>query len=243
MRRPGYRSDDMAREDLPPPLPPETRTIGQLVAEAIQLYRRRFWPSLALGAGPAVLGLVSGRLDRWTALVVVATLGGAVLAVSYTAASALAGETRFVARRWALAVAAGALVFVPFPFLLALFILPGLAWLALVGLVVPVIVLERRPLGASFRRALELARADFVHAFGSIATLAVVVFLTQTVLAFVLRDQADQTITVGAFLASLVVSPLLFLGAALLYFDQAARVGLRTGAPVPADTPPPARRA
>src|SRR2546423_1896135 len=35
---------------LPPPLPPETRTVGQLVAESIRLYGRRFWQTLARGA-------------------------------------------------------------------------------------------------------------------------------------------------------------------------------------------------
>ena len=37
------------REELPPPLPPETRTVGQLVAESIRFYGEHFWPVLALG--------------------------------------------------------------------------------------------------------------------------------------------------------------------------------------------------
>ena len=37
---------------LPPPLPPETRTVGQLVAETIRLYGSRFLPVLALGLKP-----------------------------------------------------------------------------------------------------------------------------------------------------------------------------------------------
>jgi hypothetical protein len=39
-----------------------------------------------------------------------------------------------------------------------------------------------------------------------------------------LRGSGDQTERVAVILADLVISPLLFLGAALLYFDQAARV-------------------
>ncbi len=35
--------------DLPPPLPPHERTIGQLIAETIRLYGHRFWPALPLG--------------------------------------------------------------------------------------------------------------------------------------------------------------------------------------------------
>src|SRR5437764_5204793 len=48
--RRGRRSDK-----LPPPLPPETRTVGQLVAETIRLYGQRFWRVLPLGVGIAAL--------------------------------------------------------------------------------------------------------------------------------------------------------------------------------------------
>jgi hypothetical protein len=120
----------------------------------------------------------------------------------------------------------GLLVWVPTPFLALFFILPAVAWLALVGLAVPVAALEAASLRGSFARATRLARADFVHALGSMVTLALLVFLCQSVLFFVLRDQGDQTQRWAAFLANVVVSPLLFLGAALLYYDQEARLRL-----------------
>jgi hypothetical protein len=41
----------------------------------------------------------------------------------------------------------------------------------------------------------------------------------------VLRSQADNTIRTSIFLADLVVSPLLYLGAALIFADLVARVG------------------
>ena len=217
----------MRAREAPPPLPPESRTVGQLVAEAIRLYGRRFWRSLALGIGPAALGIAAGGLERGEWLALMTTAGGLVLSASYVGAAAIAGGREFEPRRWALALAAGVLVFVPFPFLLLAFILPAVAWLALVGLVVPVLVLERRGLRDSFARALELARADYVHALGSLATLVIIVFLTQTVLFFLLIGQGEQTGRIAVFLASLVVSPLLFLGAALLYFDQEARARAR----------------
>ena len=44
------------KEPTPPGLPPETRPIGQLVAEGIRLYGSRFWPSLALGVPIAGYG-------------------------------------------------------------------------------------------------------------------------------------------------------------------------------------------
>jgi hypothetical protein len=121
----------------------------------------------------------------------------------------------------------GLLVFLPFPFLVAFFILPGLAWLAALGLIVPVLALERVGFGFAFLRAYRLARADFVHALGTLATLAILVFLTQSGLFFLLRGTSDQTLAIASFVASLVVSPLLFLGSALLYFDQEARDNAR----------------
>ena len=186
----------------------------------MRLYGRRFWPSLALGVPPSLLNLLARLLEREALLVVVPVVGGLLLSVSYLGAVALASERRV--RIWQ-PLLGGLLVFLPFPFLAAFFILPGLVWLAAVGLIVPVLALERVGFGFAFLRAYTLARADFVHALGSLATLAILVFLTQSGLFFLLRGTSDQTLSIAAFVASLVVSPLLFLGAALLYFDQEAR--------------------
>jgi hypothetical protein len=119
---------------------------------------------------------------------------------------------------------AGWLVFAPVPFFVLAFILPALAWLAMVGLVVPVLVVEPLSLRSGFGRARQLGRADFVHALGTLATLAIVVFLTQTVLVFLLRGAGGAALSTALFLANVVMSPLLFVGAVLLYLDQAARV-------------------
>ena len=212
-----------ARATLPPPLPPERRTVGQLVAETIRLYGDRFGRALLLGVAPAVLALTLGGVDRSLWLVLMPTVGGVVLSASYVGAVAIAAGVRFDRRRWGLALVAGVLAFAPFPFLILLFILPGLAWLALVGLAVPVVMLEDRPLRAAFGRAITLARADFVHVLGSLATLGIVILLTQTMLVVLLHGQGDQTLRIAAFLAFIVLWPLMFLGAALVYFDQAAR--------------------
>ena len=112
----------------------------------------------------------------------------------------------------------------PVPVLAVGFVLPALAWLAAVGLVVPVLVVEGPPLRAAFSRAWRLARADYVHVLGSIATLAIVVFLTQSVLAFLLRGAGGAAVDTAFVLANVVISPLLFVGTALLYVDQTAMV-------------------
>ena len=51
----------MTKEPLPPPLPPETRTVGQLVAETLRLYGRRFWLVLPLGLPIAVTDSIAVR--------------------------------------------------------------------------------------------------------------------------------------------------------------------------------------
>jgi hypothetical protein len=126
--------------------------------------------------------------------------------------------------RLVLAWLIGWLVFVPVPFLAVAFVLPALAWLAAVGLVVPVLIVEELLPRAAFRRAWQLARADYVHVLGSIVTLSIVVFLSQTVLGFILRGAGGVAISTAFFLANVIISPLLFIGSALLYVDQKARV-------------------
>lgn len=204
---------------LPPPLPPETRTVGQLVAETLKLYSQRFWPSLALGLGLTIADLAIPGVPRAGRLLLEAVL----LTGSYMGASVLALGARPDRRSLLVAFAGGVLVFLPFPFLALLYVLPGFAWLALVGLVVPVALAERRGLRGSFARAFALARTDYAHAFFSLATLAITFFLSRFVLFFLLRGQGGAAGRVAALLSDLVLSPLVFLGAALLYVDQAAR--------------------
>jgi hypothetical protein len=121
----------------------------------------------------------------------------------------------------------GVLVWLPAPILLRLYILPAVAWLALFGLAVPAIVQEQLGFRDALARARRLATADFVHALGSLCTLVIVFVLSAAVLGVLLQGQGSNTLRVAGFLAVLVLSPLLYLGGALLYFDQAARVGSR----------------
>jgi hypothetical protein len=207
----------------PVALPPGERTVGQLVAESIRFYGDHFWGALWLGLAPATLAVVGANVSRRTALFLSPTLFGALLSATYVYASVLVLGKRPPRSRLLVAWLVGWLVFVPVPFLLLAFLLPGLVWLAGVGLVVPVLVVEDVPVRGALARAWALARADLVHDAGSLFTLAIVVLLTQAVLAFILRGFGDAAVWAAYFLASVVVSPLLFIGAALLYVDQAAR--------------------
>ena len=217
----------MSREQLPPPLPPETRTVGQLVAESIRLYGRHFWPSLVLGiplAGSDVVAYGGSVPER----IVVLLAFSPVFTAAYAWASVLMSGQRPSARRWVAILVVGTLVFVPAAVFFPWFTLLSVAWLGLIGLVVPVLVIEDVPARGSLARALRLGRVDYVHALGSLATLMIVFILTRFALAFVLRSQADNTIRVSVTIADIVISPIIFLGAALLYVDQAARLRSRS---------------
>ena len=213
----------MSRKDLPPPLPPEERTVGQLVAETLRIYGENVWPSLALGLSLVVVNQVSAGRSTATQVAVLA-VGSPLMAASFTGASAIVGKVRLDAETAVRAILVGALVFAPAALLAIFYVLPAVAWLALVGLAVPVIVIEQLGAGAALRQALLLARADYVHALASLATLVVLFGLVKLMLALLLRDLGDAGERAALGLADLVMSPVLFLGGALLYVDQRARV-------------------
>jgi len=221
MARPTY---PRAGEPRPAALPPAERTVGQLVAESIRIYGEHFKRALLLGVGPAVLVVVGTNVSRGVELVLAPTLSAALVSASFVGASVLVLERRPVYSRLVRAWLVGWLVFIPVPFLVVIFVLPGLVWLAAFGLAVPVVVVEDIAPRAAFGRALQLARAGFVHVLGSLATLAIVAILTQGMLVFLLRGTGNAALTTASFLAVVVVSPLLFIGTALLYVDQSARV-------------------
>jgi len=210
----------------PEALPPAERTIGQVVAESIKLYGARFWPSLSLGVPSAVVVALGSWVHGTTARDVAIVAAGALLS-----ALALARAVRIAhpEARDALApaVAAGLVCFAPV-LLARVVVFPGiyplaLVWLAATVFAVPAVLVEGVPLRRAFARSLRLLRADWVHAVGALLTLAVVIVVTALVLTFLIRGFGDQGIRVAALIALLVLTPLFFLGAAVLYGDQAAR--------------------
>jgi hypothetical protein len=213
---------------LPPSAPPAERTAGQLVGEALRLYGRRFWRALALGLGPVAVAVGVSGLSSPENLIFAATGGAVIVTLCYIAACLLAGPAKLTPPSFANALVAGTLVFVPVPFLTRILVFPAVVWLALFGLVVPVVVYEGLGFRESLRRSVALARADFVHALGSLATLAIVGVVSALALSALFIQFGDQARSTAALIPLLLISPLLFLGTALLYFDQAARAG---GAP------------
>jgi hypothetical protein len=213
--------------ELPPPLPPEQRTVGQLVAESIRLYGSSFVRALPLGLVVATINqLTLGTTRVESGIVVLAA--APVFSLAYAYAIQLATGTRAPARAWVVALAVGVVVWIPTALLFPWFALAGVLWLALVGLGVPAALVERTSFSGSLRRGLELGRADYIHAAGALATLVILFVLARIGLALLLESQADNTVRVAVFLADTVLAPLLFLGGAIVYVDQEARLRSRS---------------
>ena len=212
-------------EPLPPPLPPASRTVGQVVAEAIKLYQAHFAWALALGLPVAVVDQViaSGSVVERVALLVAAS---PAFSLAYAAACAIRQGERPPLATWVVAVVVGVVTFLP------------AAFFRLVRDRGDPLARARGPRragrdGRAARRRrgrsggpFELGRTDYVHAAGSFAALALLFGLTRPALGLLLQSQADATVRVAIFLADVVLSPLLFLGAAIVYVDLVARVGL-----------------
>ena len=204
---------------------PVTRTIGQLVAETMRAYGEHWRAALLIGLPPALLSAAATGFSTARTLAIVPFAGAIATTASFVLASAVVGGVSVRSPRIVPAAIAGVLVYLPFPFLTALFVLPGLAWFALIGLAVPAAIQEPLAVKDALRRGLVLGRADYAHALGALCTLTILVFVTQIAAAILLQGFADNSERAASFLAGLVLSPVLFLGAALLYVDQAARVG------------------
>src|SRR5260370_10808514 len=156
MARPTY---PRAGEPRPAALPPAERTVGQLVAESVRFYGSRFWAVLPLGLSFVLLDGVSFHRS-----VAVQTLllwaCGPVLTAAYVRASVLVAPGPVPRRVLVSAFVAGLLVFLPFPVLYRLYVLPGIALFGLVGLAVPAAVNARLGVRHALRRGWTLGRAD-----------------------------------------------------------------------------------
>jgi hypothetical protein len=205
--------------ELPPPLPPDRRTVGQLIAETIRFYGNAFWRVLPLGIPLAVVDQASVRqsIGMQMAIFWVAT-------PLFVAAYLWACRVVLDAQPTRVAAAVAILVWLPFPALRSVFVLPAVAWLAFMGLSVPAAMKERLGFRDALSRGRQLGLADYVHAVGSLAALVVVVGVADNALSALLHTQSHTGERLALLLSDVVLSPLLFVGGAMLYVDQAARV-------------------
>ena len=208
--------------ELPPPLPPAERTVGQFVGETIRAYGDNFWRALPLGVPLALADQFAIRQPRGVQVLVFLAVGPLIVPAYVWACSLV-----LRVRPTLLAFCVGGLIYLPFPALRALLLLPGIAWFAFIGLAVPAALVEKARFREALVRGRRLGTTDYAHALGSLAILVLVVGIGEEALTAALHSQGDNSQRVALFASDLVLSPLLYLGGALLYVDQAARVGSR----------------
>jgi hypothetical protein len=209
----------VAAQPRPAALPPAERTVGQLVAESIHFYGEHFWHVVPLGLVLVAVDLASLHHSVGVQTLILWGFAPVFSAAYVHAATIVRGEP------WSWpAFGAALLVFLPFPVLVRLYVLPGILWFGLLGLAVPAAVVERLGVGAALRRGYSLARADLVHALAGLTTLGLLYFVSRYALLVLIHSQGGQGQSVAGMLADLVLSPLVFVGGVLLYADQAARL-------------------
>jgi len=188
-----------------------------MVAESIRFYGDHFGAVLLLGLPFVALDVLS--IDQpWQRQIVVGWIVGPLICAAYVRAGMLVHRTFWSWRAYAAAL----IVYLPYP-LLGVYVIPAVIWFAAVGLGIPQAMKEGLGVRDALKRGLELSRADLTHAIGGLATLAIVVGITRIALEVLLNTQGGQAREIAVVLADLVLSPLLYVGAALLAVDQAAR--------------------
>jgi len=192
--------------------------VGQLVAESIRFYGQSFWRVLPLGLVLTAVDQASVR-EPLVVQAVIYWLATPLFVAGYLWACRLVLGVPVTRSATVVAV----LIWLPFPALRALLVLPAVAWLAFVGLAAPAAMVEGLGVREALQRGRQLGLADYTHALGSLATLVIVVGLAGNTLSVLLHTQGNSSARVALGLADLVLSPLLFVGSALLYPDQAAR--------------------
>ena len=213
--------------------------LGEVFAETIRIYGERFWAASGIGAVAAAAFVVGGLVHPAAAIVLLSL----VFTGAWAAATRLVSGDRF-GEAWA-QVALHAPVLLVFtivaslPFALAVsqlfLIIFAVGWIALTGFSIPASVAEApgegegviRRIAGVLQRSVEISRAEYFHAAGVIAALVGVYVVCGFLIAGLLVGFADNSGFVAVTLVQLVLAPFFFLGLAVLYFEQRARVGAR----------------
>ena len=183
----------------PQEISPANRTVGQLIADSIHLYGNNFWQGVLIALPATAFTIGASFLDGAASIVFGLVVGPLALGLSFLWASVVATGGKNEPGR---ALLAGAIAFLPLAvsrvtvFTGIYFV--ALAWFALFALAVPSVLVEDRQLLDALRRGVRLARADFVHAFGAVAALAVVVIVSIFSLSLLLAGFGEQSITISA---------------------------------------------
>jgi hypothetical protein len=210
--------------------------LGEILAETVRLYGERILAVVGIGVFLAGSLLAADVIGHVTVFVVIVSLA---FTVAYAVSARVAAGDPAV-EAWAqvglrVPVLLVLTLVVSVPFVLGrvdpLLLVFSVAWLAFVGLSIPVAMIERSPeaeawythIGFALSRSTALARAEYLHVLGVMAAFVLVFLLLGPVLAILLAGFADNGGVAAGLIANGVIGPFFFLGLSLLYFEQRAR--------------------
>jgi hypothetical protein len=215
--------------------------IGELITASLRIYGSRPFEFLLLGLLQGAALVATVWLPFVADLLLVALAFGMAFAI---VARVIVGDRLGAALGQALqllpvVITLALVVGIPFSFAASflIFLIVAAAWLGLSAFAIPAAVIETPEdtsyagrVASSLRRTVELARVEYVHAFGVAAILIVITLLVGIVLALALASFADNGRIAAVALSQIVLSPFFFIGLTVLYFEQRARAEERRGA-------------
>lgn len=216
--------------------------IGDLLAASVRIYGAR--PVVFLGTGLIQAGALIATvwLPFAADLVIVALAFGIAYAVivRLVVGDSIEAAGRQTLELLPVVASLGLLVGIPFSFAASflIFLIVAAAWLGLSTFAIPAAMVEAPDdthyagrIAHALRRTVELARVEYVHAFGVAAIMIVLTLLVGVVLSLALFSFAENGRIVAVALSQIVLSPFFFIGLSVLYFDQQARAEERGSAP------------
>ena len=221
-------------------LPP--RDLGQLLSETARVYRENFWLFAGIAVVPEVFFLL-GALAPLPASVLFVIIG-VVVSIFAAAAATYAVRQRYLGRdidaaaSYSRALSRAVPLIVALIILAAVLILCALLSLILIGIplfffflvswfcVDQVIMLENREAGQAFRRSRTLVQGSWWRVFGiGVVYVAVLIALSLiglipiALFSFIAPSVGEAVSTIW----STLLTPILYIGATLLYFDLRVR--------------------
>lgn len=208
--------------------------IGDLLAASIRIYGSRPLVFLATGLIQAGALVATVWLPFAADLVIVALSFGIAYALIARLVVGDSIETAGARTLELLPVVASLALVVGIPFSFAasflIFLIVAAAWLGLTTFAIPVAMIEtpEEPgyagrMAHALRRTVELARVEYVHAFGVAAIMIVLTLFVGVILSLALFSLADNGRVAALALSQIALSPFFFIGLSVLYFDQQAR--------------------
>lgn len=220
----------------------QPRDLGQLLSETARVYRENFWLFAGIAVVPEVFFLL-GTLAPLPASVLLFIIG-VVASIFAAAASAHAVRQRYLGRDIDAAASYSRALSRAVPLIVALIILSAVLFLcALLSLILigiplfffflvswffvdQVIVLENREPGGAFRRSRTLVQGSWWRVFG-IGVVYLVVLLALSLIGLIpIAIFSNIAPSVGQAVSTIwstLLTPILHIGATLVYFDLRVR--------------------